>query len=150
MDGAVPEQPGHSGVGAAYAHVTAPLRRLADRYATEVCLSLVNNVEIPETVRSALHELPEVMTASGHRAGSAQRGAVNLAEAVLLTGREGETFDAAVLDVHTGSGSPSAMVATDEPSVRARCHGVTQLGERVMVRLVKADPTRRVVEFAVA
>ena len=40
FDGAPPEQPLHSGVAAPYAHVTAPLRRLVDRFGTEVCLAL--------------------------------------------------------------------------------------------------------------
>jgi exoribonuclease R len=34
FDGALPPAPGHGAVAAPYAHVTAPLRRLADRYAT--------------------------------------------------------------------------------------------------------------------
>jgi len=37
FDGAPPEQAQHSAVAAAYAHVTAPLRRLADRHVGEVC-----------------------------------------------------------------------------------------------------------------
>ena len=44
--------PGHGAVAAPYAHVTAPLRRLADRYAAEVCLSLTAAREVPEWVRA--------------------------------------------------------------------------------------------------
>ena len=40
FDGRVPAHPGMRASGANYAHVTAPLRRLVDRYATEVCLAL--------------------------------------------------------------------------------------------------------------
>ena len=42
-DGAVvppPENTRHAAIAADYAHVTAPLRRLVDRYATEVCLAI--------------------------------------------------------------------------------------------------------------
>ena len=35
-----PADPGHAGIGATYAHVTAPLRRLVDRFGTEVCLAV--------------------------------------------------------------------------------------------------------------
>jgi exoribonuclease R len=68
LDGVMPEQTSHGGVGAPYAHVTAPLRRLADRYATEVCLSLGDGREVPDWVRAALPQLPEVMEKSGRRA----------------------------------------------------------------------------------
>ena len=40
FDGGVPEHATHAAVAAAYAHATAPLRRLVDRYVGEVCLAL--------------------------------------------------------------------------------------------------------------
>ncbi|WP_213450810.1 RNB domain-containing ribonuclease [Rhizomonospora bruguierae] len=151
FDGAPPERTGHAGVGAPYAHVTAPLRRLADRYATEVCLALHAGAEVPEWARAALAGLPEVMTATGRVAGAAERGAVDLAEAVLLAGRVGETFDAAVIDVdaprRAATRQPRGTVALDEPAVRARCEGELPVGERVPVRLAEADPKRRHVLF---
>ncbi|WP_229403524.1 RNB domain-containing ribonuclease [Micromonospora okii] len=157
FDGAAPEQPLHGGVGAAYAHVTAPLRRLADRYATEVCLALHAGRPVPDWARAALPKLPEVMAATDRTAGAATRGAVELAEAVLLAGRVGETFDAAVLDVDAPPNGqpkpgrqPGGTVALDAPPVRARCTGELPLGERVRVRLVTADPTTRKVVFALA
>ena len=58
FDGSVPDQPGHAGLGAHYAHVTAPLRRLADRYATEVCLALHQGHPIPDWARAGLGDLP--------------------------------------------------------------------------------------------
>lgn len=86
FDGAVPQQPEHGGVAAAYAHVTAPLRRLADRFATEVCLALHEGTGVPEWARQALPKLPDVMTVTDHLASAAEHGAVDLAEAVLLPG----------------------------------------------------------------
>ncbi|MFC4150604.1 RNB domain-containing ribonuclease [Micromonospora mangrovi] len=175
FDGQLPEQPEHGGVAAAYAHVTAPLRRLADRYATEVCLALHEGREVPEWARAALPKLPEVMATTDRTASAATRGAIELAEAVLLEHRVGETFSAAVLDVDTprppaepphqsggtstppprqsGNGTgrparqPGGTVALDEPPVRARCLGELPLGERVPVRLVTADPVDRKVLF---
>jgi exoribonuclease R len=156
FDGAVPERHEHGGVAAAYAHVTAPLRRLADRFATEVCLARHDGTEIPDWVRAALPKLPDVMASTDQVANAAERGAVDLAEAVLLEGRVGERFDAAVLDVdqpdHSATpGSarpPRGVVALDAPAVRARCDGPGLVaGERIPVRLAVADPVERRVLF---
>ena len=46
----------HAAVAAHYAHVTAPLRRLADRFANEVVLSLCGGVDVPEWALAALPE----------------------------------------------------------------------------------------------
>jgi exoribonuclease R len=144
FDGTPPEQPEQAAVAAPYAHVTAPLRRLADRYTTEVCLALHAGTEIPQWARTALPRLPEVMSASGHRAGNATRGAIDLTEAVLLADRVGEEFDAAVLDIE----NHHAVVAIDDPAVQARCAGDGfALGTRARVRLTVADPKARRVTF---
>ena len=77
-------------------------------------------------------------------AGAAERGAVDLAEAVVLADRVGQVFDAVVLDV----GAHHAAVALDDPPVRARCDGGgLPLGARVRVRLAVADPAQRRVLF---
>ena len=157
FDGEGPVDPDHGAVAAPYAHVTAPLRRLADRYATEVCLSLVSGEVVPAWVKQALPLLPEVMEKGDRRASAAERGAIELAEAVLLAERIGEEFEAAVLDVDDArparngvSRTPGGTIAIDDPPVRARCSGQLPLGERVRVRLVTADPARRVVAFETA
>ncbi|MBB2941799.1 exoribonuclease R [Actinoplanes lutulentus] len=144
-----PAEAGHGGVGAPYAHVTAPLRRLADRYATEVCLALHEGREVPDWAREALPQLPKTMSSTDRVASAADRGAIDLAEAVLLEHRVGETFEAAVLDRdEAGAKRPaSAMIAIDEPAVRARCTGDLPLGRRVPVRLVTADRVTRTVRF---
>jgi exoribonuclease R len=148
FDGAVPDQPLHSAVAAPYAHVTAPLRRLADRYATEVCLALHAGREVPGHVRGALAGLPDTMARTDRVANAAERATVDLVEAVLLQNRVGDTFDAAVLDVDVKR--QRATVALDHPPVRARCDGPLVLGERTTVRLVEATPATRTVRFAPA
>jgi exoribonuclease R len=149
FDGPSPADPGHGAVAAPYAHVTAPLRRLADRYASEVCLALFGGTPVPGWARQALPKLPSVMSESDHVAGAASRGAVDLTEAVLLRNRVGDTFDAGVLDVDGSRASrpPSGVIALDDPPVRARCEGDLPLGERVRVKLITADPKRRTVLF---
>ena len=148
FDGAVPEETGHGGVGAPYAHVTAPLRRLADRYATEACLALHEGREVPDWVRDALPKLPKTMGVTDRLASSADRAAIGLAEAVLLAGRVGQTFDAGVLDIEDSpKRGPGGTIAIDDPAVLAHCAGELPLGERIRARLVKADPETRTVEF---
>ena len=51
----------HAGIGGFYAHVTAPLRRLIDRFATEVCLALSGGYEVPEWVRERAGEVVSTM-----------------------------------------------------------------------------------------
>ncbi len=144
----VPAEPAHSAVAAAYAHVTAPLRRLADRYATEVCLALFEGREVPEHVVAALPELPGVMAGTDRVAGRADRAAVDLVEATILADHVGQTFPAVVLD--SDPAKARATIAIDEPAVRARCDGKVEAGTRVTARLKVADPIKREVRFTLA
>ncbi len=147
FDGGVPEQATHAAVAAEYAHVTAPLRRLVDRYVGEVCVSLCAGTDVPGWVREALPGLPQKMADSDRRAGGLERECVALMEAVVLSPSVGEVFDAAVVDVHDKGGG---IVQLREPAVRGECEGELPLGERVRVRLQEADVSRRRVRFALA
>ena len=144
LDGGAPADPGHAGVGAPYAHVTAPIRRLCDRFASEVCVAVTSGREVPAWARDALPTLPELMAASGQRAARLERAVVDLTEAWLLAPRVGERFPAAVVETD----DRGATVVLDDPAVRARCTGRSfQPGARVTVRLAEADPATRVVRF---
>jgi len=147
FDGEPPVQPVHSAVAAPYAHCTAPLRRLADRYVSEVCLALTAGVEVPAWARDALPGLPAVMAAAEHRAHALERAVVDQAEAVVLRARVGERFDAVVVE----SGSAHGVVQLREPAVRARCDAPDlPLGRPITVRLAEVDMGRRVVRFVPA
>ena len=144
FDGALPEQTGHGGVGAPYAHVTAPLRRLVDRFGTEVCLALAAGQAPDADLRAALPELPALMAASDRRTRAVERAVIDATEAWLLAGREGQRFPAVVVDAEDGKGT----VVLDEPAVRGRCTGAAlQPGTRVVVRLEEADVAARSVRF---
>ena len=146
FDGEVPAQPLHSAVAAPYAHCTAPLRRLADRYVNEACLALCAGEPVPAWARAALPALPAEMAAADKRAHEIDPAIVDLAEAVLLAPRVGETFQAVVVE----SGPKGGMVQLLEPAVRARCEGADlPLGTTIAVRLVEADVATRKVSFAV-
>jgi exoribonuclease R len=143
FDGAPPESAVQSAVAAPYAHATAPLRRLADRFVSECCLAAATGADVPGWVREALPALPDLMSGADRRAHEVDRAVVDLAEALVLQGRRGETFRAVVTEVDGDRG----MVQLREPAVRARVegHGLP-LGEEVDVRLDEADvATRRVV-----
>jgi len=146
FDDEVPTQAKHAGVGAEYAHTTAPLRRLVDRYVGEVCLAVSAGVEVPEWVHAALPSLPQEMELSNRRAQQYESGVVSAVEAAVLERSVGDTFDAVVVDLseHHGGGT----VQLRDPAVTARCTGELPLGEEVEVRLTEADVQKRVVRFA--
>ena len=144
FDGTPPPLTQHAGIGAPYAHVTAPLRRLIDRYATEICVALCAGTPVPDWVRAALPTLPDEMQGADKLAHEVDRAAIDATEAWLLSERVGETFAATVID----SDAHAATVVLDDPPVRARSVGAgLTAGERVRARLVEADVARREVRF---
>jgi len=145
FDGQTPHEAVHAGVASTYAHTTAPLRRLVDRYVGEVCVAISMDADVPEWVRAALPGLPETMELSNRRAQQYEGGIVSAVEAAILEPSIGETFDAVVVEVderdHAGT------VQLREPAVTARCKGDLPLGETVEVRLETADVMKRLVRF---
>jgi len=147
FEGKPPDEYEHAAVAAPYAHATAPLRRLVDRYVGELCVAVCAGVEVPDWVRAALPALPEVMAASDHRAHALEHACVDLVETVLLAAHVGETFEATVVERNHHGGT----VQLRRPPVRAHCEGdELPLGERVEVRLERADPATRALQFGPA
>jgi exoribonuclease R len=145
FDGSAPAASDHAGVGGAYAHVTAPLRRLVDRFGTEVCLAVCAGQPVPSWVREALPALPELMHASDQHASKVDRTCVDQAEVWMLQGRVGEQFAAVVVHADTKGGE----VMLHEPPVIGRCTGRgLREGAEVSVRLAEVDAARRDVTFA--
>ena len=103
FDGAPPSRPVHAGVGAPYAHATAPLRRLVDRYVGEACIALGAGEDVPGWVRNALPRLPEEMETSNRRAQQYEAGVISTVEAAVLEHRVGETFDAVVVELDSAT-----------------------------------------------
>jgi exoribonuclease R len=148
FDGETPAQPLHSALNAEYAHVTAPLRRLGDRYASEVCVALCAGEEVPGWVHAALPGLAQEMQDSAQRANRYERMALDLVEAGLLQHRVGESFDAVVVEV-SEKDRTRGVVTVAEPAVEAPVVSATEipLGSEVRVRLTTADVAQRKVEF---
>jgi VacB/RNase II family 3'-5' exoribonuclease len=145
FDGAPPQQHTHAGIGAPYAHVTAPLRRLVDRYATEICLALRAGQPVPDWARAQLSDIPREMAEADQRAHTVDRAVVDMTEAWLLQDRIGQEFQAIVIDANDHAGT----VVIDDPPVRARCDGTAlPVGEQITVVLAQADVQTRTVRFA--
>lgn len=147
FDGQVPEQPEHAALASEYAHCTAPLRRLVDRYAQEVCLALSADRPVPEWVRATLPGLPATMRAADHRAHAYENAVLDLVEAVTLRGAVGRRFPGVVLERDKDGRHGSAMVT--EPAIEApvASAGDLPVGERVTLTLAEADPATRTVRF---
>lgn len=143
FDGNVPELVNQSAVAAPYAHATAPLRRLVDRFVLVVCEALANAREVPAWARTALPDLPGIMSASDNLAGQLNNATVSRVEAAVLHSRVGDVFPATVLR----EGEDGGEIQLDDPAVTAHCEGKIIAGERVQVRLVGADISTGVVHF---
>lgn len=134
----------HSAIAAMYAQATAPLRRLQDRYVVEAALAIANGRAVPDEVQAAFEALPAAMAEAEQRANRAERAALDLAEAVVLSGREGEIFEAVVVD----EGEWGVEVQISDPAILTRITARSvDPGDDVRVRLVAADPSRRRIEF---
>ncbi|MEV7070686.1 RNB domain-containing ribonuclease [Streptomyces sp. NPDC093990] len=139
-DGEVPPLTTHAAVAAPYAHCTAPLRRLVDRYASEICLTAVAGQPVPEWVLAAFDALPREMSEGGRHAAAVERACVDLVEAAVLKGRVGEVFDGCVVDLDEHRPTVGT-VQLETPAVIGRIDGEgLSLGERLRVKVVASDP----------
>jgi exoribonuclease R len=165
FDGSVPEDAIHSAIGAAYAHTTAPLRRLVDRFVLVICEALSNGGKVPGWAREALPTLPEIMAGSDQLASRMEKMALDTVEAALLVNHVGQEFDAIVIsgskpqkdngkngNGKNGNGNGngnggSGTIQIADPAVTARCAGELEPGTKVRVRLVSSDIATREVHF---
>ncbi len=142
FDGDPPEETVQAAIGAPYAHVTAPLRRLVDRHGLVVCAAISAGEPVPDWAREALPELPSSMGRSSSLAGRLDRMTLEAVEAAVLAPRVGAEFRGVALDDHT--------VQLHHPAVEAECDGDLEPGTDVTVRLVEADVATGTVRFTPA
>lgn len=151
FNGDLPAQPRQSALAAEYAHATAPLRRLVDRYSGEICLALCSGHAVPEWVQGALPGLPETMQKADRRANQYERAVIDLVEAAVLAPRVGETFIGTVVEI--GRDTPrQGTLMLREPAIEASLSSgsALSLGAQVTVTLAEADPLKRRTRFALA
>ena len=149
----------HSAIAAEYAHVTAPLRRLVDRYGTEICLAHTAHKPVPGWVLDKLPALPAEMAAAYRVSHKYERKCADVVEASLLENRIGEVFDGVVVDtVKRGPDKPILRgdVMLADPAVIARIDSPDGGAERqreakpAPVPLVLGEPVKaKLVEVSV-
>lgn len=127
----MPEPVTHGALAAPYAHVTAPLRRLVDRYAAEICLAKHGGYPIPAWALESLPWIGKTMAAGVQRGASIETACIAAVEAALLEPHVGEEFEGVGLDRST--------VQLKVPAVIARCTGDVKPGELQRVRLVSSS-----------
>jgi exoribonuclease R len=130
----------HAAVASSYAHVTAPLRRLGDRYATEVCLALEAGETPPAWATGRLADLPAALQKAGGRESGASRAAVDLVEALVLRPMVGQDIEVAVVSAD----DDGSTVVCRDPAIEARIPDrKLGLGDQITVRIAAADPATR-------
>lgn len=148
FDGEVPTETIQAAIGAPYAHATAPLRRLVDRWALAICLELSAGREAPAWARESLSELPALMRASEQRASRLNAGTLDRVEAALLAPLVGTRFTATVIE-RRGDGRGRIQLADPVVTASAPLPADAEPGDTVELLLVSADISRGEVTFAV-
>ena len=153
----IPAEHAQSAIAAPYAHTTAPLRRLVDRFVLLVCHAHTRGEAPAPELLAVLTEIPEAMQAAGARSGNLERAALELVEAMALSAWEGQVFEASVIErrvasrSENGDGAPTRVeVQLTDPPVTAWVPLDAAVGEMVRVRLASVDPAARRVEFVAA
>ena len=146
----------HSAIAAEYAHSTAPLRRLVDRFSLELAWADTRRQDagggaaeefIPGWVLDALPQLPSEMGKARQTGAKNEKEVIAAMEALTLSGHEGETYSGVILDAKEHSGH----IMLSDPAIMAPVEGEDlPVGERVEVDLTKADLEKRQVAFALA
>jgi exoribonuclease R len=140
FDGAEPEHTMQAAVAAPYAHATAPLRRLVDRFVLVTCEALKSGGEVPAWVREALPTLPKIMSRCDGVASRLEHASVDAIEAALLSDRIGDQFDAVVIAAReNGAAERSGTIQLTDPVVTATIEGDVEAGQAVRATLVTAD-----------
>ena len=145
-----PEDPVQAAIAAPYAHATAPLRRLVDRFVLLVCHDHVRGRRPSPQLLAALAEIPEAMRTTSAQGGNLERDDRELVETAALAAWEGETFAATVIErreateSENGDGAPTRVeVQLTDPPVTAWVPMDAEVGTRVRVRLESVDTTSR-------
>lgn len=163
----------HAGIAAFYSHVTAPLRRLADRYVLDLLVALSSEQPPGDGLLAPLSELPKVMADSDSLSHRLESQILDYVEAQLLHGREGEVFPATVIALRTDGAvvqipeppirtlvptsvfAPESKATSAEPAFLSDDGTILQignlrlsLGQKLLLKLEAADPASRTLLFS--
>jgi exoribonuclease R len=147
FNGTRPEHPEHGAIASVYSHVTAPLRRLVDRFGNEVLLALFAGSTPSSWAVEALDELPSLMGQARQRESSLERALLDATEALTLEHHVGETFQAVVVNINDRRSQ--ATVQIPDPAVVAHvASDGLGLADHIKLRLSAVDIDTRSVRFA--
>lgn len=135
---------GHGGVAAEYAHVTAPLRRLGDRFALTTCLAVAADRPVPAWASESLEEIATVMGETSRRAGQVEARCLNAVEAWVMGERIGDRFEAVVVDERNSG----VEVWIDDPPILTTVADVRAKPGRVIpLEVADVDVIRGMIRF---
>jgi VacB/RNase II family 3'-5' exoribonuclease len=149
FDGELPADPLHHALAMPYAHTTAPLRRLCDRYVLDLLVQLSAGQRPSAAEVETLQRLPKTMDDAERRESRFERRAIDVAEAWVLRERVGERFSATVLGKRDGD----VEVQIEDPPVRSIAEtggGHPAPGASVQVRLDRVSVDEGRVWFSLA
>jgi VacB/RNase II family 3'-5' exoribonuclease len=138
--------PGHFGLAVQdYTHSTAPNRRFADVVTQRLIKSVIGHQKTPYT-DDELSAIATNCTQKEDAARKVERGMSKRIAAVSMSSRLGQVFDAIV----TGAGPKGTFVRVLNPHVEGMLmHGQgVDVGDKLRVKLVNADPQRGFIDFA--
>ena len=137
---------GHFGLAAHdYTHATAPNRRYADLVTQRLVKATLANTPAPYN-DDELAEVAKQCTEREDAENKVERNVRKIVAALLLSDRIGETFDAIV----TGANQKGTFVRTIHPPAEGmvvRHHEGFDVGDKVRVKLVAADPQKAFIDF---
>jgi exoribonuclease-2 len=137
---------GHFGLAAHdYTHSTAPNRRFADLVAQRLVKALLAHAPAPYT-DGELDRIASNCTLKEDAARKVQRNMLKRMAAVALAPRVGQTFSAVV----TGATPKGVFVRVLDPPVEGRVMRGEEgldVGDRLRVKLLAADPERGFIDF---
>ena len=147
--GQLPADPLHHALAMPYAHTTAPLRRLCDRYVLDLLVQLSAGERPSAAEVETLERLPATMDEAERRESRFERRAIDVAEAWVLRERVGQRFAATVLGKRDGD----IEVQIEDPPVRALAEAGERRptpGEAVQVTLDRVSVEEGRVAFTLA
>lgn len=143
-----PSNAEHGAIASVYSHVTAPLRRLVDRFGNEILLALYADEQPPTWAVEALDELPSLMGQARQRESSLERAMLDLAEALVMESRIGDSFPGLVVNIHDRK--DKAVVQIAEPAVVSSISKKNRsLAEEIELRVDAVDIDDRRVTFTI-
>ncbi|MEO7086009.1 MAG: RNB domain-containing ribonuclease [Gemmatimonadaceae bacterium] len=138
---------GHFGLATHdYTHATAPNRRYADLVTQRLVKAALAGTPAPYSDEE-LSAIAEHCTEREDAENKVERTVRKIAAALMLRDRIGDSFDAIV----TGANDKGTFVRTLHPPAEGmvvRDHDGFDVGDKVKVRLVGADPNRGFIDFA--